>query len=138
MPASRPVVQRGPAARIQLLPPPVPKGTPQLSARKSIPETQGRQPGSARERRPTEKENYRRDVIEGTVRRQQGKEMRNDRQARKALRTAYQNNPDEFDGEEPEELFSDVDLEEDTMVSFPCRLYYVMVTNGINSLQIAM
>ncbi|KIK80298.1 hypothetical protein PAXRUDRAFT_159019, partial [Paxillus rubicundulus Ve08.2h10] len=120
VPASRPVVQRGPAARIQLLPPPVPKGTPQLSACKLIPETQGHQPGSARECHPTKKENYHWDVIEGTVQHQQGKEMRNDRQAHKALRSAYQNNPDEFDSEEPEELFSDIDLEEDTMVSFPC------------------
>ncbi|KIJ10867.1 hypothetical protein PAXINDRAFT_16198 [Paxillus involutus ATCC 200175] len=41
--------------------------------------------------------------------------MQNDCQACKAFQTAYQNNPEEFDGEEREELFSDVNLEEGTM-----------------------
>jgi hypothetical protein len=56
------------------------------------------------------------DVIEGTVRHQQAKEMQNDCQALKNLHAAYRKNPDKFD-EEPEVLLGDVDLEEDTMVS---------------------
>ncbi|KIJ09144.1 hypothetical protein PAXINDRAFT_17754 [Paxillus involutus ATCC 200175] len=116
MPPSRPVVQRGPAARLQPLPCPAPKGTPQLLARKSLPESQGCQSGGTQECCPTEKENYHWDVIEGTVRHQQAKEMQNDCQALKNLHTAYRKNPDKFD-EEPEVLLGDVDLEEDTMVS---------------------
>ncbi|KAF9245632.1 hypothetical protein BU15DRAFT_70703 [Melanogaster broomeanus] len=81
-----------------------------------VPDTPGRQPETSRtrERRPTEKENYCLEEIESATRRQQDKVTRNERQALKALRTAFQNNPDGFD-KEPEALHSDANSEEDTM-----------------------
>ncbi|KAG1775222.1 hypothetical protein EV702DRAFT_1236232 [Suillus placidus] len=71
---------------------------------------------SGRERRPTEKENYRLSESQHVVRRQEIKENRTAKQKKKALKAAYQGHPDVFE-KEPSELLSDIDRQEDTMFS---------------------
>ncbi|KAG2145165.1 hypothetical protein DEU56DRAFT_899942 [Suillus clintonianus] len=71
---------------------------------------------SGRQRRPTEKENYRVSESQHVTHRQENKEKKLDKQKKKALRAAYEANPDGFE-QEPSELHSDIDREEETMFS---------------------
>lgn len=79
---------------------------------------QGNQPlaqtSRGRPRRPTEKENYRVSETQSTVRRQATKEKKAEKQKKRALKATYQENPDDFENE-PSELHSDTDHDEDTM-----------------------
>lgn len=86
---------------------------------------------SGRQRRPTEKENYRSkskllseiltepnilvSEVQHVERRHEQKKQRTDQRTVKALRTVFKHHPEVFDNE-PAELHSDADVEEDTMV----------------------
>ncbi|KAG2098575.1 hypothetical protein BD769DRAFT_1644081 [Suillus cothurnatus] len=82
---------------------------------------------SGRQRRPTEKENYRISESQHTAHRQQDKEKKLEKQKKRALQAAYKANPNAFE-EEPSELHSDVDMEEDTM--FEDRTVHTKLSNG--------
>ncbi|KAG2117747.1 hypothetical protein DEU56DRAFT_761304 [Suillus clintonianus] len=71
---------------------------------------------SGRQRKPTEKENYRLSESQHIVRRQARKEDKLEKRKKKALKSAYQGNPKDFE-REPSELLSDPDRAEDTMFS---------------------
>ncbi|KAG1850229.1 hypothetical protein DFJ58DRAFT_842503 [Suillus subalutaceus] len=71
---------------------------------------------SGREWRPTERENYHLFKSQHVARRQENKENKSDKQKKKALKVAYQDHPDIFE-QEPSELHSDIDMEEDMMFS---------------------
>ncbi|KAG1897033.1 uncharacterized protein F5891DRAFT_983042 [Suillus fuscotomentosus] len=71
---------------------------------------------SGRQRRPTEKENYRVSESQHVTYRQETKEKKIEKQKKKALRAAYDADPDGFE-EEPSELRSDMDRAEENMFS---------------------
>ncbi|KAG1829731.1 hypothetical protein F4604DRAFT_1947399 [Suillus subluteus] len=63
-----------------------------------------------------EKENYRVSESQHVTHRQENKEKKIEKQKKKALKAAYQADPDDFK-QEPSELHSDIDREEETMFS---------------------
>ncbi|KAG2084118.1 uncharacterized protein F5147DRAFT_798195 [Suillus discolor] len=69
---------------------------------------------SGRQRRPTEKENYRISEVQHVEQRHEQKKQRTNQRTVKALRTVFKHHPEVFDNE-PAELHSDADVEEDTM-----------------------
>ncbi|KAG2112915.1 hypothetical protein BD769DRAFT_1391754 [Suillus cothurnatus] len=71
---------------------------------------------SGRQRRPTKKENYCVSESQHVTHRQENKEKKLEKQKKKALKAAYQAEPDDFK-QEPSELHSDIDREEETMFS---------------------
>ncbi|KAG1775839.1 hypothetical protein EV702DRAFT_1233191 [Suillus placidus] len=71
---------------------------------------------SGRQRRPTEREIYRFSKNCQGEDRQKKEQMKKEKRKLKVLRTAYQKNPEEFN-DEPTELLSDVDRDEENMVS---------------------
>lgn len=83
-------------------------------------DTQPAQPpmrtASGRQRQPTEKETYRVSESQHVTHRQENKEKKLEKQKKKALRAAYEANPNGFE-QEPSELHSDIDREEETMFS---------------------
>ncbi|KAG1858161.1 hypothetical protein F4604DRAFT_1931188 [Suillus subluteus] len=71
---------------------------------------------SGRKRRPTERETYRFSKTHEGEDRHKGLEMKMEKRKLKVLRAAYQKNPAEFD-DEPAELHSDIDRDEENMFS---------------------
>ncbi|KAG2056157.1 hypothetical protein BDR06DRAFT_970285 [Suillus hirtellus] len=69
---------------------------------------------SGRQRCPTEKENYHVSESQHVTYRQETKEKKIEKQKKKALRAAYDADPDGFE-EEPSELHSDIDRAEENM-----------------------
>ncbi|KAG1867724.1 hypothetical protein F4604DRAFT_1927518 [Suillus subluteus] len=70
---------------------------------------------SGRQRQPTEKENYCVSETQHVTHRQENKEKKVEKQKKKALKAAYQADPDDFE-QELSELHSNIDREEETMV----------------------
>ncbi|KAG2338902.1 hypothetical protein BDR05DRAFT_1003851 [Suillus weaverae] len=83
-------------------------------------DTQPAQPptrtASGRQRWPTKKETYCVSESQHITHRQENKEKKLEKQKKKALRAAYKADPDGFK-QEPSELHSDIDREEETMFS---------------------
>ncbi|KAG1874427.1 hypothetical protein F4604DRAFT_1680960 [Suillus subluteus] len=71
---------------------------------------------SGRKRRPTERETYRLSKTHEGEDRHKGLETKMEKRKLKVLRAAYQKNPAEFD-DEPAELHSDIDRDEENMFS---------------------
>ncbi|KAG1813044.1 hypothetical protein EV424DRAFT_1349160 [Suillus variegatus] len=71
---------------------------------------------SGRQRRPTEKENYCVSEFQHVTHHQETKEKKIEKLKKKALRAAYNADPNSFE-EEPSELHSDIDREEENMFS---------------------
>ncbi|KAG2336403.1 hypothetical protein BDR05DRAFT_1005910 [Suillus weaverae] len=71
---------------------------------------------SGQQRRPTEKETYHVSESQHVTHRQENKEKKLEKQKKKALRATYEANPNGFE-QEPSELHSDIDREEETMFS---------------------
>ncbi|KAG1883341.1 hypothetical protein F4604DRAFT_1677680 [Suillus subluteus] len=71
---------------------------------------------SGRQQWLTEKENYCVSESQHVTHRQENKEKKIEKQKKKALKAAYQADPDDFE-QEPSKLHSDIDREEETMFS---------------------